>query len=296
MPPRYGAQSMVAPLRRVLVRRPDAAFGSADPAIWHYTAAPDLAAAQAEHDALVAVLSDAGAEVLLHDAPLDGLADAIYVHDPVLVTDRGAILMRMGKPLRRGEEEAIGRRLEQGGVPIHYRLRGDALGEAGDCLWLDRHTLAVGVGFRTNHRGIDQLREALGPEVEIVPVELPYFTGPDACLHLMSFISMLDEDLAVVYPPLLPVPFWQLLQSRGIARVEVPDAEFPTMGANVLALGPRRCLMLEGNPVTRRRLEGAGCEVLTYRGREISLKAEGGPTCLTRPVWREAVSGAPPAG
>ncbi len=287
---RFGAQSMVAPLRRVLVRTPDAAFATADPAVWHYTARPDLLQARQEHETLVQLLSDTGAEVIRHDEPLDGLADAIYVHDPVLVSDRGAVLLRMGKPLRRGEEEAIGRRLEAVGVPIHYRLTGDALAEAGDCLWLDANTLAVGLGFRTNWAGLEQIEEALGPEVDVVPVELPYYTGPEACLHLMSFISMLDHDLAVVYLPLIPVPFWQRLQARGIVLVEVPDAEFPTMAANVLAVAPRQCVMLEGSPVTRARLEAAGCAVRTYRGSEISLKAEGGPTCLTRPVWRAAVA------
>jgi N-dimethylarginine dimethylaminohydrolase len=287
---RFGAQSMVAPLRRVLVRSPDSSFAAADPALWHYTARPDLALARKEHEGLVGLVAESGAEIIYHDEPLDGLADAIYVHDPVLVTDRGAVLLRMGKPLRRGEEDAIGRRLEAAGVPIHYRLDGDAIAEAGDCLWLDGKSLAVGLGFRTNWAGLEQLEDALGSEVEIIPVELPYFGGPDACLHLMSFISMLDHDLAVVYPPLMPVPFWQRLRSRGISMIEVPEAEFATMGANVLAVAPRQCVMLDGNPVTRARLEAAGCAVRTYRGNEISLKAEGGPTCLTRPVWRAAVA------
>ncbi|MBP6669554.1 MAG: hypothetical protein KA180_08940 [Gemmatimonadales bacterium] len=282
----YGAQSMVAPLRCVMVRTPDAAFGDADPLRWHYTARPDLGRARAEHAAFVALLSEAGAEVVYHDAPLPGHADAIFVHDPVLVTDRGAILLRMGKPLREGEEAAIGAALEAAGVPVRARLSGDARAEGGDCLWLDERTLAVGLGFRTNATGLAQLQAALGPAVEVVPVQLPYDQGPDACLHLMSLISMVADDLAVVYPPLMPVTFWELLRARGIRMVEAPAAEYATMATNVLALAPRRCLMLEGNPVTRARLEAAGCTVLTYRGDEISRKAEGGATCLTRPVWR----------
>ncbi|MEA2603569.1 MAG: dimethylargininase [Acidobacteriota bacterium] len=283
----YGSQSMVAPLRRVLVRRPDAAFGGADPAVWHYTSRPDLAAAQREHDALVDLLRAAGAEVVEHAAPQPERADAIFVFDPVLITDRGAVLLRMGKALRRGEEEAMGRRLQEVGVPILGALGGEATAEGGDLLWLDRHTLAAGHGFRTNAEGLRQLREILGPlDVEVVPVELPYFGGPEACLHLLSLISLVDDDLAVVYPPLLAVPFWRRLRDRGIRLVEVPEEEFPTQGPNVLALGPRKALMLEGNPATRRRLEEAGCEVVTYVGREISLKAEGGPTCLTQPLLR----------
>jgi dimethylargininase len=193
----------------------------------------------------------------------------------------------MGKTLRRGEEEAVTATLEALGVPILATLAGAATAEGGDLLWLDHDTLAVGRGYRTNAEGFCQLTAALHPlGVTTVEVQLPHAGGPSACLHLMSLISMVDHDLAVVYAPLLSVPMVELLRDRGIAMVEVPDDEFPTMAPNVLALSPRRCLMLDGNPVTRRRLEDAGCEVLTYRGDELSLKAEGGPTCLTRPILR----------
>jgi N-dimethylarginine dimethylaminohydrolase len=279
---------MWEPLRRVVVRRPDQAFGNADPARWHYAARPDLVAACREHQALVEIVMSSGAEIIWHDEPLPDHADAIFCHDPVLVADCGAILLRMGKSLRRGEEEALGRTLAKAGVPIAGRLDGGggALAESGDLMWLDRTTLAAGVGFRTNAAGVAQLQWILGPSISVVPVELPYYRGPDACLHLMSLISMVDRDLAVVYPSLLPVSFMEILSRRGIGLVEAPEAEFATMATNVLALAPRRCVMLEGNPVTRGRLEAAGCSIATYRGREVSLKAEGGATCLTRPVLR----------
>lgn len=281
----YGAQSMAAPLQTVLVRRPDESFGRADPAKWHYTAPINLAAAQAEHDAFVAVLHQAGVEVAYHDIPLADHADAIFVHDPVIITANGAVILKMGKDLRRGEEDAMAEMMGRMGVPVHYRLHGDALAEGGDLLWVDERTLAAGQGFRTNSEGIRQLREAL-PGVEVIPVHLPYADGPDACLHLMSFISIVGEKLAVVYKPHMPVPFYQYLQSRGFEFVDVPEQEYLTMGPNVLAVAPQVCVMLEGNPVTRARLESAGCKVFTYRGDEISLKAEGGATCLTRPVLR----------
>ena len=278
---------MYAPLHNVLVRRPDAAFGAADPARWHYTDQPYLPLAQQEHDAFVNLLLGAGVEVVYHDAPLPDHADAIFVHDPALLTERGAIILRMGKALRRGEEAALALSLRRLGVPILYELSGAATAEGGDLLWLDERTLAVGLGFRTNAAGFDQLGEALaGLGVALVPVQLPYFEGPDACLHLMSLISLVDRDLAVVYRPLLPVPFYQLLEARGVALIDVSDEEFATMGTNVLALAPRRCLLLEQNRETRRALLAAGCEVLTYRGDELSLKAEGGPTCLTRALVR----------
>lgn len=284
----YGGQSMVAPLQTVLVRRPDGAFGAADPLLWHYTEQPYLPLAQQEHDAFVNTLLGNGVEVVYHDAPLPDHADAIFVHDPVLMTDRGAIILRMGKTLRGGEEEAMALTLQRLGVPVLYRLSGEATAEGGDLLWLDERTLCVGLGFRTNAAGFAQLGEALaGSGIDLVPVQLPYFDGPEACLHLMSLISLVDVDLAVVYRPLLPVPFYQLLVARGVELIDVSDEEFATMGTNVLALGPRRCLMLDHNHETRAALEEAGCRVTTYRGDEMSLKAEGGATCLTRPILRE---------
>jgi len=283
----FGSQSMVDPLRRVLVRRPDESFGNADPERWHYTRRPDLEGARREHDALVDILRNRSCEVLFHERRLPGHADAIFTHDPVIVTDGGAIVLRMGKELRRGEEGAMAATLGDLGVPTLATLEGDATAEGGDLMWLGHETLAVGRGYRTNAEGFRQLTAALRPlGVETVEVQLPHAGGPAACLHLMSLISMLDHDLAVVHKPLLAVPFVELLAERGIELVEVPDEEFPTMGPNVLAIAPRVCLTIEGNPVTRTRMEAAGCEVLTYQGDEISLTAEGGATCLTRPLLR----------
>jgi N-dimethylarginine dimethylaminohydrolase len=278
---------MVTRLRTVVVRRPDASFETADPRRWGYSAKPDLDAAEAEHDALVSMLRESGVEVRYHDAALPGLADSIFVHDPVIVTDRGTVVLRMGKELRRGEEGALGAALENMGIPILGTMQPPATAEGGDLLWIRPDWLAVGQGFRTNSEGLRQLRSILEPlGVQTEPVDLPYFRGPESCLHLMSLISLLDEDLAIVYPKLLPVPLWRHLKEEGFEFVEVPEDEFDRMAPNVLAIAPRYCIMLEGNPVTQKRLQEAGCRVRTYRGTEISLKAEGGATCLTRPVLR----------
>ena len=246
----YGGQTMWEPLKRVMMRRPDQAFGNADPKRWHYASKPDLVKACQEHQALAETVMASGAEILWHDESLPEHADAIFCHDPVLVADVGAILLRMGKPLRRGEEAALGKALAKAGVPTAGRLEGGAQAESGDLMWLDTKTLAAGIGFRTNYEGVAQLRRILGGTAAVVEVELPYYTGPDACLHLMSMISMVDRDLAVAYPALMPVSFVQLLQAKGIGLVEVPEKEFLTMSTNVLALAPRRCVMLEGNPIT----------------------------------------------
>jgi len=280
---------MVEPLRSVLVKRPDEAFAVEDHEKWHYTSSPDLEEARREHDAFASILRAEGVEVHYHDEPQPEHADAIFTYDPAIITERGAIVMSMGKELRRGEEEPMARRLQELGIPILHRIHGPAKAEGGDCLWLDHDTLAVGPGFRTNREGLLQLAEALVDlGVEIVPVPLPYFYGREACLHLMSLISLVDHDLAVAYTSLLPVPFWRLLRERGIDLIEVPEAEFNTMGTNVLAIAPRASLIHEGNPVTEEALRDAGCRVLTYRGVEITLKSEGGPTCLTRPLLRKS--------
>lgn len=278
---------MYAPLRRVLMRRPDEAFAVADPAAWHYTRRPDLVAAQAEHDGLAALLRASGAEVIYAGEPQPGRADAIFTFDPALISDAGAIILAMGKELRRGEEEAMAHALGAAGVPLIARLEGAARAEGGDMLWLDERMLAVGLGFRTNAEGVEQITMLLAPmDILVVPVPLPYFGGPEACLHLLSLISIVDERLAVAYLPLLPEVFVEVLIQHGFTLIQVPGAEFATMGPNVLAVAPRDCIMLEGNPITQARLEAAGCRVRTYHGDNISLVAEGGPTCLTRPLLR----------
>lgn len=278
---------MVARLRTVLVRRPDAAFAVSDPKRWGYSSTPDLRRAEAEHDALVSMLRESGVKVWYDESTQAGRADAIFVHDPAIVTDRGAIILRMGKELRRGEEASMAANFEKRGIPIAGSLRAPATAEGGDLLWIRPDWLAVGQGFRTNGEGLRQLTDVLKASgVRTDPVPLPFFRGPDACLHLMSLISLVDEDLAVIYPRLLPVPFWRSLKDEGFDFIEVPEAEFERMAPNVLAVAPRDCILLQGNPITQKRLEDAGCRVRTYRGEEISLKAEGGATCLTRPILR----------
>jgi N-dimethylarginine dimethylaminohydrolase len=212
---------MVLPLRWVLVLSPDQRFGEADPERWHYLRRPRLDAARREHDGLVKLLRSAGARVEFDAAPGSSSADAIYTHDPAVVTDSGAILLNMGKPERRDEPAAMGRRLEQLGIPILHRLEDPARAEGGDLLWLDGSTLAVGLGSRTNPSGLEELGRVLRPlGVEVLPVELPTPEDPRACLHLMSFISLVDHGLAVVHRPLLPEPFARELERRGIGCVD----------------------------------------------------------------------------
>lgn len=281
---RFGGQSMVAPLRRVLVRRPS----PADLAAWEafgWRSAPDPVEIVVEHAAFCEALEEAGAEVILAEGSVEGDPDAIYTYDPAIVTDAGAILLRSGKEGRRPESVTIEHDFIRAGVPVAARLEEPACADGGDLCWLGKRTLLAGRGYRTNDAGIEAIRRAL-PDVEVLCFDLPHHRGPGQVLHLMSFLSPVDRDLAVVFPPLMPVRLVQLLPERGIAFVEVPEEELETMGPNVLALAPRVVLALDGNPRTRTALERAGVEVRVYKGDELSRKGDGGPTCLTRPILR----------
>lgn len=253
----------------------------------NFTSAPDLKRAISDYDAFLKVIAAEGAEIELLPADKRVGLDSIYVRDASLVSDRGVILCEMGKPQRSTEPAVQAEAYAALGIPVLGAIAFPGKIEGGDVVWFDEHTVAVGRGYRTNDEGIRQFQAIVGTEVEVLTVPLPHYRGPSDVFHLMSIISPVASDLAVVYSPLMPVPFREWLIARGIELVEVPEAEFDSMGANVLAIAPRQCVMVEGNPITRDRLIAAGATVAEYDGREISLKGGGGPTCLTRPIARQ---------
>jgi N-dimethylarginine dimethylaminohydrolase len=286
--------SEVDRLTRVAVKHPRDAFvdQSTIARQWQglrFTAAPDLERASREHDLLVEALSAAGARVHLLPRDETTTLDSIYVRDASIVCEGGLILCRMGKSQRVDEPAALERACLAGHIPatVCGRIEPPGRLEGGDVIWLDARTLIVGRGYRTDADGIRQLRAILGSGVDVVEVPLPHWHGQQDVMHLMSLISPIDDDMAVVYSRLLPVPFREWLLDRGMNLVEVPDEEFDSMGTNVLALAPKRCLMLAGNPRTRAALERAGADVIEYEGTEVSVKGMGGPTCLTRPLERQ---------
>jgi N-dimethylarginine dimethylaminohydrolase len=285
----YGAQGMAGRLLRVLVNRPGERYGAAHETEGAFYAEPiDLARAQSQHDALVTVLEDSGAQVERLDR--ESGPDSIYTYDPALVCDGGAILLRSGKPIRQPEAAAMGEWFEANGIPVLARLEAPALADGGDLLWLDSRTLVIGRGFRTNEAGAAAIKRAIEPFADTVHVvDLPFDRGADYCLHTLSVISMLDRDLAVVSLPLMPVHLYELLREHGVEPIEIDEREWDSLAPNVLALGRRDVVMLAGNPRTAEKLRAAGCRVQEVEGSDVAIKGSGGPTCLTLPLQREAI-------
>jgi N-dimethylarginine dimethylaminohydrolase len=285
----YGAQGMAGRLLRVLVNRPGERFGAAHETEGaFYAEAIDLPRAQAQHDALVTLLEDSGAQVERLDR--EAGPDSVYTYDPALVCDGGALLLRSGKPIRRPEAPAMGEWFERNGIPVLARLEAPALADGGDLLWLDSRTLVIGRGFRTNDAGAGAIQAALAPYVDdFHVVDLPFDRGADYCLHTLSVISMLDRDLAVVSLPLMPVHLYELLRERGVELIEIDAGEWDSLAPNALALGPRDVVMLAGNPRTAAKLRAAGCRVQELDGSDIAIKGSGGPTCLTLPLQRNTI-------
>lgn len=252
-----------------------------------YAGRPEWEAAVAESDAFAALLETLGAQLVRLPVEETVGLDSVYARDASIVCDAGLILCRMGKPERRGEPAAVADAARSLGITVHGRIEGPGTLEGGDVVWLDDLTVAVGRGYRTNADGIRQLTTLLGDMVdEVVVAHLPHGQGPGDVFHLMSALSPVDHQIALVYSPLLSVPFRETLLERGWRLIEVPDDEYATLGGNVLAVAPGRCVMAAGNPETRKRLEAAGLEVHEFGGRDLCLKGAGGPTCLTRPLRR----------
>jgi len=289
---RYGGHSEVGQIESILIKHPDNAFISQSniDAQWNeldYSGCPNFNRTCEEYEQFINLLNEDISEIhYLTRADNVGI-DSIYTRDSLIMTNKGIILCNMGKKERQGEPSASGAFLAELGVPILGTITGEGRLEGGDLIWLDEGTLVVGRGYRTNDEGIRQLRLLTADIVdEFVVVPLPHWLGPSGVMHLMSFISPIDRNLALVYSRIMPVPFREWLLRRRVRLIEVPDSEYATMACNVLAVAPRRCIMLSGNRQTKRQLEGEGVDVMEYDGDEISRKGAGGPTCLTKPILR----------
>ena len=289
---KYGCQSMVRKIESILIKRPEQAFISQDNLNedyekYCYFGCPNYEKTLAEYETFEKIIKENVENV--YYLPQDQRAglDSIYTHDPLKITSKGAIYFPMGKELRSKEFMATEEFLKSIGVPTLGYIKSPGKMEGGDVVWLDEKTVAIGRGYRTNDEGICQFKELVKDIVdEVIVVPMPHGDGVDACLHLMSIISLIADDLAVVYSKYMPVFFRELLIERNIKLIEVNDKEYDYLGSNVLALAPKVCLVLDGNPEIKQKLIHEGCTVYSYQGQELSFRGTGGPTCLTRPITR----------
>lgn len=281
---------MATALRRVGMRRPGAIL-TADHDTWHYGSPIEPTALVEQYEQFVALVEASGAEIVWFDDTSDDLADSIFTYDPSFVVPGGAVLMRPGKDLRSGERDLHRAFYEANDIPIIGEIEDPGTLEGGDCFWLDDTTLIVGQGFRTNRAGIEQLRALLEPRgVTVESYDLPYYAGPEACLHLMSLVSPLDADLALIHAPLMPTALYERMSDAGYTLLHGPEDEFAAslgLNLNVLATNPRQVIAVDGFPKTVETMRNAGCEVQTFVADALCLPCEGGPTCLTRPILRD---------
>ena len=288
----YSCHNMVNPIKKIILKHPKDAFKDQDTinkqfSRLNYFEAPNFNKAISDYDKFVGLLISFDIE--LHFLPKDNSTsiDSIYTHDPCVVSNNGVILCNMGKKSRLAEPNTMEEYFKSIQLPILGRIKAPGTLEGGDVVWIDEKTIAVGEGYRTNKEGIKQLKHLLSDQVEnVISVPIPHWSGPEDCLHLMSNISPIDHNIFLVYSRLLPVPFRKYLLDRNIELIDVPDEEYESMGCNVLAVAPRKVIMINGNLITKQLLEKKEIEVYTYDGAEISIKGAGGPTCLTRPFVR----------
>ena len=284
---------MVNPIRRVLIKHAKEGFKNQSElnqsaSKLNYLETPNFSKSISDYDQFVKLLKSFDIEIHYLPNNDNTTPDSIYTHDPCIVSNKGVILCSMGKDDRRSEVPAVESYFKSLDIPILGKIKKPGNLEGGDVVWINERSVAVGEGYRSNSEGIKQLKNLLSDLVDnVISVPLPHWTGPLDCLHLMSLLSPIDKDLFLVYSRLLPVPFLKYLSLLKIKLIHVPDNEYDSMGCNVLAVAPKKVIMLEGNPETKKMLEKNKVEVFCYDGSEISLKGAGGPTCLTRPFLRQ---------
>lgn len=289
---KYTSHSEYLPLASVFLKTASDAFVDelklkAEWEVLNYHSKPNLLESKWEYSAFENILKNESIEIKYFPVNKQLSLDSIYCRDASIATDYGMLICTMGKEARKSEPMAQRMAFERNNIPVIGTIEAPGTLEGGDVAWLNEKTMAVGHTYRTNLEGIRQLKELLTPHgVTVIVADLPHFRGVQDVFHLMSILSPVDKDLAVVYSPLMPIRFRNLLLEMDYELVEVPEDEFESMGCNVLAIGPRKCILVEGNIKTQAALERAGCEVITYKGQEISVKGGGGPTCLTRPIKR----------
>ena len=289
----FGAQNMVSSMKKVLMQKPQKHMARVNTKKWNYIFPINQNLINKNYNEFYSIIKESGIEIFemnLNDKNNE-LCDSVFTHDPSLVLNDGAIILNMGKKLRKKETLAHKKFYDSINIPIIGSIINDGIVEGGDCLWLNNRTLLVGESNRTNKKGINQLNKILKLlNIRLIHIKLPGIRNKNNCFHLMSIISMLDYDLAIGYSKLFPKDLKNILKEKKIKLLEMPEDEFiksKTLAVNVLTLSPRNIIMLNGYSKTFDLLYKADCKINLFSGDELCIKAEGGPTCLTRPILRD---------
>jgi len=293
----WGCTNDVGRLKAVLMHRPGAevdivdtskrlesnAFGDEQEGwYWRGTEGPDLAAMQAQHDAYVALLRSEGVEVVYLDKAAPGRMKSCYTRDVVAAVGGGAIVMRLGARIRRGEELPATRTLARLGCPILRTISGAGIAEGGSFAWLNPKTAVIGLSSRVNEEGANQIGEVLRSQgVELIKVQLTGYR-----LHIDGLFVMIAPDLAIANITLLPYWFLEKLKELRIHLIELHHDDDGAI-INSLAIAPGRMIMPEGvSGYTRDRLSLHGVEVLTLPYDKV-ISGGGGLHCSTAPLIRD---------
>ena len=282
----WGVASEVGPLKAVLLRRPGPEIeGMTDPRRWRWLDVMDPEKARAQHDMLAQIYRDHGATVHYVESMRPDRSNALFMRDSVFMTPEGAILARHAIDARRGEERYVAEALARLGVPILRTIHGTGIFEGACALWVDRETVILGTGVRANVEGARQVEDTLRTigVKDIIRLPIPYGHA-----HVDGLLNFLDYDLALIFPWQTPYDVWAALRRKGIEMLEVPSIEElrESMAVNFVALSPRKIVMPEGAPLTRRLLERHGVEIIPADISELR-KGWGAIHCMTAFLKRE---------
>ena len=290
---KFGAQDMVSSLKKVLMKKPENYMSKVDLKKWNYESPLNQKILEENYCEFYEIIKNSGTEII--DLNIENkneeLCDSIFTHDPSLVTNDGAVILNMGKTLRKKETEEHEKFYQSINIPIIGKIINEGTVEGGDCLWIKNNTLLVGESFRTNRSGIIQLIKILNYyDINVIPIKLPKQKDPNSCFHLMSLVSMLDHDLAIGCLSLFSFDLIKIFNDNNIKLIDIPEDEYfksKTLAVNILTLSPRELVLIKGYPKTIELLLNEGNNIKLFNGNELCIKAEGGPTCLTRPLLRK---------
>jgi N-dimethylarginine dimethylaminohydrolase len=285
---KWSVFSEVGKLKVVLLRRPGKEIEAVkNPKDWRWKAVMDSVKACEQHDAMAEVYRSCGADVFYVEEQREDRPNAIYMRDNVLGTPEGAIICRQATAFRRGEEQAVALSVSKIGCPVIRTISGKGIFEGACGLWIDRETIILGTGVRSNEEGVRQVEDVLRAMgvVNILRFQIPWGHA-----HLDGLMNPVDKKKILIFPWQVPYDVVDALIRMGFKIIEAPSLEEVKQGfaINLVALEPGRVLAAKGNPKTKAVLEHNGIEVLEVEVDEL-MKGFGSLHCMTAPLARDPI-------